>query len=414
MQIKINGNKIQRFLADASLLLYLIAYFVYYQDVAGYGTMRLVATGFLLFMCIILNLKEIQRVCRIDYFIVGYSFFVLFGFFSILWAMNTKNVSSIMVTLVRIIVLLFFLNARVKTLKDAERVLFLFVFATMYRMLFVMQKMVDFYSLNLFFNYRFGDNFNYNSNENALLCLFSLLFLVYLIDSGHKKVPCILGIIFLSFIIIISGSKKGYFGLFAGMGLYFMLQSRGSKKIRRIASSILLVVLGLYLCSSVPVLYDLIGKRFESFFETLFSGGGEGSTGERMELIKQGLNIWLEHPLLGCGLNNFSVLQTVKVGYYAHNNYVELLADVGIVGTLMYYSAVCRPVFIPIYRGNKLAALMKSMALLLLVLEFGMVTYVTFEYIIIYYLAFLVLTKQITQNSEISVSDVAILRKDQI
>jgi O-antigen ligase len=55
----------------------------------------------------------------------------------------------------------------------------------------------------------------------------------------------------------------------------------------------------------------------------------------RAELIKQGLRVAAHNPALGVGLGNFQLYSTLD--QYAHNNYVELLADTGLAGAILYY-----------------------------------------------------------------------------
>ncbi|NUM88849.1 MAG: hypothetical protein HUU37_06575, partial [Bdellovibrionales bacterium] len=50
----------------------------------------------------------------------------------------------------------------------------------------------------------------------------------------------------------------------------------------------------------------------------------------------QGLQLWQQAPLFGNGLDAFRGLS--GQGTYAHNNYVELLCDLGLLGTLLFYA----------------------------------------------------------------------------
>ena len=69
-------------------------------------------------------------------------------------------------------------------------------------------------------------------------------------------------------------------------------------------------------------------------------GLSDSSTITRLNLISRGMKFFKERPWTGYGLNNFYVLNHLLTGslYYAHNNYVELLVDCGIIGTTLYYS----------------------------------------------------------------------------
>ena len=58
----------------------------------------------------------------------------------------------------------------------------------------------------------------------------------------------------------------------------------------------------------------------------------EQSLEERKDLMNSAWEVWLNHPM-GIGLDNYRVVS----GVYAHSNYFELLASVGIIGLIIYY-----------------------------------------------------------------------------
>ena len=57
------------------------------------------------------------------------------------------------------------------------------------------------------------------------------------------------------------------------------------------------------------------------------------------QLIKLGINAFFDSPLLGIGIGNtrLVVLQNMGFDYYLHNNYLEILASVGVLGAIPYY-----------------------------------------------------------------------------
>ena len=62
---------------------------------------------------------------------------------------------------------------------------------------------------------------------------------------------------------------------------------------------------------------------------------------ERKKLILFGIRIWLDHPLIGVGLDNFRVVikeyWPISNRLYSHNNYIELLSTIGTMGMVVYY-----------------------------------------------------------------------------
>ena len=56
----------------------------------------------------------------------------------------------------------------------------------------------------------------------------------------------------------------------------------------------------------------------------------------RFAVMKAGLALWIQRPFTGWGLAQFEVVSGFP--YYAHNNYVEVLANHGIIGLMAYLS----------------------------------------------------------------------------
>jgi len=73
----------------------------------------------------------------------------------------------------------------------------------------------------------------------------------------------------------------------------------------------------------------------------LITGDGkvEASALYRESLIQYGIEWFKESPFFGYGLENFRVLNSIDYGnnVYAHNNFIEILVGLGLVGFLIYY-----------------------------------------------------------------------------
>ena len=86
--------------------------------------------------------------------------------------------------------------------------------------------------------------------------------------------------------------------------------------------------------------YNLIGKRLQDMFDTFMGSGSDGSMHARDELRNLGWELFKQHPIVGYGFSNF-VTYTREVGYfmhtYSHDNFVELLSTLGLIGTSLFY-----------------------------------------------------------------------------
>ncbi len=64
----------------------------------------------------------------------------------------------------------------------------------------------------------------------------------------------------------------------------------------------------------------------------------------RERMVSVGLRLWAEQPFAGQGAGQFTSLSGFQM--YAHNNYVELLANNGIIGLVLYYTVPAAMLFV--------------------------------------------------------------------
>lgn len=142
-------------------------------------------------------------------------------------------------------------------------------------------------------------------------------------------------------IVLLSGSRGALVILMIPVLFVAMKNSRN------VVASVFVVGILLFssyfLVMKVPVLYSNIGIRIEEMFNILSASGDGSGDDSRLLLITNGLMWYKEAPILGVGINNFRILSSTRLFvnkfFYAHNNYVELLVDIGFVGFMFYYSA---------------------------------------------------------------------------
>ena len=135
----------------------------------------------------------------------------------------------------------------------------------------------------------------------------------------------------------------------------------------------------------MPAVYNTYGYRFESMINGILDNGGnvDESVKVRMNFIEYGKILFLKKPIFGYGIANYrEVLPSVKTfgvtDMYAHNNYIELAVDLGIVGIIVYYSIYVYMFIYGIKRIKKLTYLQKIMWSILIAFafcEYGLVTY---------------------------------------
>ena len=187
-------------------------------------------------------------------------------------------------------------------------------------------------------------------NENTLAIFLALsaviLFFQYI---ETKKIIYIVIFVVLVVLNVITGSKKGLIDLAIGifLVLFFASMNDRDKKNRLLKWTVIIIlVVGIvYFAWQLPI-FDVVRSRFELMFGFLSGKSGtiDYSTQERKKMIEEGLKQFYKTPILGMGIGATSYLTMQFLGRstYLHNNYIELLATGGVVGTLFYYYSILK------------------------------------------------------------------------
>ena len=147
-------------------------------------------------------------------------------------------------------------------------------------------------------------------------------------------------------IVILSASRKALLFICIPLIVLYIFDTKAVRKRRFFRCMLILLsgIVGLWLTMRIQPLYELIGRRIEGLFATLAGNTVkvDSSSESRALLITRGLRWFRERPLLGYGIDCYRVVLVKHypawpIDTYAHNNFVELLVDTGIIGTTLYY-----------------------------------------------------------------------------
>jgi O-antigen ligase len=168
-------------------------------------------------------------------------------------------------------------------------------------------------------------------NHLAIMMLVPLLALtpLYLrLERRHRlRLPLAIVLGFLLVVFAATLSRSGLLGLVVGF-LIFLLPYRRAFLSRRF-----LVPVG-----AVVVVLGLVVLSRRHFFETVLASR-TGGTATHFSVYGFIPKVLAQHPLLGLGLNNFSVYYqfvTGKTNWGPHSFYVALLVEGGLVGTTLF------------------------------------------------------------------------------
>lgn len=167
-----------------------------------------------------------------------------------------------------------------------------------------------------------------NPNLTALKLYMAFISGSYLIyfQKKHSKIALVLSI--MSAIgMVLTGSRKTFIISVVVIALLFI---SGRKKYLKMALLVIGATVAYDAAMNNPIVYNIIGWRLASI------GGADESSMERARLLHDAINTGLNNPVFGVGLHNSMYYTTI--GMYAHNNFAEVFADLGIVGFSIFYS----------------------------------------------------------------------------
>lgn len=225
-----------------------------------------------------------------------------------------------------------------------------------------------------------SDN-SWNSNSIGISCSISFIICMYFMKTkSWSKAIYLLAMVLFLVVAVMTGSRKSILILLIGFSFYTMLKQARGKSLC-VFGTMVTVAISIYLIISVPMLYDLVGVRFNSFFSYFTDkSSGDSSTQYRMDMILYGIEWFKNKPFIGYGMDNFRYLFESATGRlaYAHNNYIELLVGGGIIGFTLYYRIAVnsiRKLRKSMTNNRSMVALLLSILLTILCIDFALVSY---------------------------------------
>ena len=195
---------------------------------------------------------------------------------------------------------------------------------------------------------RLGDEGNWNANGIGFMTSTAMLVSLYFFKTSEKKYIQLINvfiIILMCVVTLLTGSRTAILKVAMGFALFSYFSSKG-KRFKAVLVILVLLFVLYYVMMYVPLFYSIIGWRMEGLI-AMFTGAGEveASADIRDKFIGDAIERWKESPILGHGLDCYRRVNTIKRNYYSHNNFVELLADLGLVGFIAFYIAHIKNLF---------------------------------------------------------------------
>lgn len=350
------------------------------------------------YLTVISNIKYIGAAFCLAYLLMPgknnfdkkyYRWILLFNIFfilSFLWSLNIR-VSGIVV-LVHLIPYYLLTFATIKyfnSYQKLDNILIAVFVCGLILIVYVASNMEEF-----MLGARFGSELIDDAEErvwnvNSIGMCFSYSIVAGLVLFNKKNVGLIRKVLFISsfllmgFAALLTGSRKAL--LMLAIPLFYFSYKR-SKKYSLLGLVVLVVVVGVsyYLMMNVEALYETIGYRTIDMINILTGNETGFEDNSRLRLTQLGIKWWQDNPILGVGINCFKVLSNADAQFrgkmfYAHNNYVELLVDVGLVGFILYYRGYYYLLKESLKKKSEAMSCVFIMTIMVLALDTGNVSY---------------------------------------
>lgn len=330
-----------------------------------------------------------------------------FGFAacSVFWAISVSLVTNTLKSAIVHVLVLLLLRSSIKTKDDIDRMVLIIIWTSIVNSVYIFAISFSSIISSMGGDYadRLGTAEGWNANSVGMMAAVGALFAIYYMLRTRKtsmKIILFLVACGMVFVSLMSGSRKAFLIVLVGIAAYLFLVSGK----RRLTSFLLLAAFALvliFVVMKVPFFYSIIGWRIDGMLESLLgNGSGDASFQNRKILISAAIDAWKREPIFGHGLDCFRTFGKIAAdgkNYYAHNNYLELLADLGIIGASIYYSAhfyVAKKLLKRFKEKDHTAMLLLTLLGTMLIIDFACVSYVDFLFEIVIMILFAFITIQ--------------------
>lgn len=366
-------------------LIWLMTVFLFFSVVvyneASWGKYTVLLVSFLiaLFAAILGHGKIGVRVEAYYIFIV---LFALYSLVSALWAIRSSDAITKGMTVLQIFLCAFMMYLYYKREENVHALVTAVMWAGYLIALYTIGTYGIDYVMGAITGKRMTDLYN-NVNTLGMSVAISCVLQVNELMNKRGKWSALLMIPSI-LVVLASQSRKALLMVLIGILLLYVIKAlQNGGNVNKLLKSLLFlaVLIGvIFLLLRLPI-FSVAKERIETMFAALLEGNSEdGSTVERMAMIRLGWQIFQTHPLLGIGIGNTHIMtaQYLYKDTYLHSNFMELLAGGGIIGFCLYY-AMYVYLFVNLFRYRKADqeyfTICLTWLILMLVMDYGAVTY---------------------------------------
>lgn len=363
-------------LIDAVLIIYILCAIVTDEGSVSMQCARLLLVA--MFGCVFVKKPIIEK----NMFVCWLFLFWLFSVLSITWAQNQTIASAMSKTLfinaICMYAIVYLINFKTIHLECALK-------ACVFAPLLLEIRVIVAAGPMAFLNTRVAGGVS--GNTIGLCAAFGTGMALYFILQQKSRMLYSMMLILNFFIVVLSSSRKALLCVFIPIVFVYVFNHKDNflKNFYKICIAGLALIIVYFSVLHIPVLYSTVGHRIEEMVAMILgdTSAADASSMTRFRLIAWGMEWFREKPWTGHGMDNYRMVlhqyhPDYPLSYYAHNNYVELLVDGGIIGLILYYWNYVAVFIREIkYRKNieKNDMVFIGMLLALMINEYGLVSY---------------------------------------
>ena len=398
MKIKYKSNKLIQILMSALVA----SFYIFGENPLSSIILFIISMIIFLAMAVEYNFRI---PFKIENFHTAILIFALYCFLSATWAIRADYAVEKGLTLIKILVCMSILYSYYSVRKNAMEELFSVLF---WASLIVVFYSYVFYGKDLIINVilsgkRLENTF---SNVNSIgmvggvMIIISIFKLIY-----DKSIWYVIFDIPAVILILATASRKALVMVFIGVFLLFVFKNFNRNIFITFFWTIFISIITFLVIRWLMSLeaFSGIEKRMDGMV-ALFTGRGvvDSSSWLRYEYIKLGINIFKENPIIGVGMGNARIFASRYYGHdaYLHNNYVELLANGGILGFISYYCIyyiVIKNLVKYFKYREKYTVVVIVLVFMQLIIDYGSVSYY-YKNSIFYFLIFFICIRKMNER----------------
>lgn len=313
----------------------------------------------LMLTLIIINKPKITFFNILEMFFAIYVFFQVFLDIAVMKSDSLQTVGTILYNLFFLIAIINYCLYR----KDNKKIINIYAKTTL--ICLIILALLNYHTI---LSYRFNSRNiisilgleligGHSSTSLAIIAAIPSFFLILLSEKYELKKSIIIAI-FLMFFAILTGTRKTLL-IFILTFLITLPLNNNKISIMSLLKIIIRIVIitvpTIFIIFKVPFIYNRIGTRIENVIYIIKNNenNDDASIRDRERMKLKAVQLYKERPIYGWGMDYFRASKQNNLGYYSHNNFLELLSGAGIVGFIIYYIKYLYLLLITIKMMNK-------------------------------------------------------------